>query len=267
MDKIRVFVATPTTGTVADAQVWFWRETERLYGDRIEFIWPEACVRRVFHDFARNALVEEFLASKADILFFLDSDVVPPSSIMDLVLQHETWQAAGAPYPVFMTPGGHSLPQVVFTAYKGAKDGKGLGASDVPSRGTEFIDGLATGCMFLKREVFAQLQKPYFEFKYNNETRQMTEGEDLGFCMKLNKLGIKFFVDYEKVAKHYKNVCLLEISNYTQQYAKRSVEQYDAMIRPQLELLKQAIARKGQALVQPAPHPLLVTGKGQSKTK
>jgi hypothetical protein len=240
--KIKIFCAVPTTGTVSDAQTYFWRDAEARYKDKIEFIWPKQCVRRIFHDYARNALVEEFLSSEAEILFFLDSDVVPPSDLFEIVLKHESWELAGAPYPVFMTPAGYERPQLVFTVYK--RGAKGLGAAEVPNEGTEFVDGLATGCLFIKRGVFDKLAKPYFEFKYDANNRHMTEGEDLGFCKKVNALGYKFFVDYSMTCKHYKSICLLEMNNYAMEYAKRSVEQYANMIKPQVEALAARLKAK-----------------------
>lgn len=253
MNKIKVYCSVPTTGTIADSQTYFWRRAEKLYGDRIEFIWPELCVRRIFHDAARNGHVEDFLKSEAEILFFLDSDVVPPPDLFDMVLDHEKWKVAGAPYPIFMTPAGMEQPQIMFTAYKG-RGTKGLGAADVPPTGTEYIDGLATGCMFIKREVFEQLQKPYFAFKYDEETRAMTEGEDLSFCKKVTDLGYKFYVDYSKTARHYKSVCLLEMNNYTMDYAKRSVESYASLMKPFIEELQRRIKgmKKPSSIIAPS---------------
>lgn len=245
-DKLRIYVAVPTTGVVADMQAFFWREAEAKYADRIEFIWPKSCVRRIFHDYARNAMVEDFLASTADVLFFLDSDVVPPTDIFDLALA-EKWDLCGAPYPVFMTPSGFKHPQVTFTVYR--RGSKGLYAADLPNEGREEVEGLATGCLFIKRHVFDKLAKPYFEFKYDAETRAMTSGEDLGFCHKVNELGYKFLVDYSMVAKHYKSVCLLEVNNYAMEYAKRSVATYDGMIKGQVGALIARLGKKPEPAV------------------
>lgn len=256
-NKIKVYCAVPTTGVVADAQTYFWRDAEAKYKDQIEFIWPPLCVRRVFHDYARNSQVEEFLKSDAEILFFLDSDVVPPPDVFDLVLEKDKWVVAGAPYPIFMTPPGHTEPQIVFTAYNGSAKG-GVAAADCPNEGKEFIDGLATGCLFIKRELFSQLKKPYFAFEYDEETRCMTAGEDLSFCRKVRDLGHKFYVDYSKVCRHYKSVCLLEVNNYTRQYAKRSVEMYDSMVKPALQELQARIKAKNtpSKLVAPSGRPI-----------
>jgi hypothetical protein len=231
MTKRKVFVAIPTMGTVADAQSYFWREAEALYGDKVEFIWPKLCIRRVWHDFARNSLVDEFLASEADTLFFLDSDVVPQPEVFSLL--DKEWDLAGAPYPVFITPAGSDRPQVVYTVYQGIKNGN-LGAANVPDKGTAFVDGLATGCLFIKRDVFAKLSKPYFEHKFDPVSRQLIEGEDLGFCKKVNALGYKFFVDFSLACRHYKTVCLLDVNNYAMDYTRKSIEAYDASVRAAL---------------------------------
>ena len=245
---IKLYVSVPTNGVVADSQLFFWKRAEAKYKDQIQFIWPTHCVRRIFHDFSRNAHAEEFLKSEADIWFQLDSDVVPPDDIFDIVLKHELWDCAGGVYPVFMTPSGEDRPQVVFTVYKGRGE-KGYQAANIPKSGTDYVDGLGTGCMFVKRHVLEKMSKPYFEFKYDSTTRFLIEGEDLGFCQKVNDLGYKFYVDYSMACKHYKNVCLLDVNNYAQEFAGRSIQQYDSLIRPQLLALETALKKKKSGLV------------------
>lgn len=242
MEKIKLFVAIPSTNWVTDYQAHILRKIEKRYADKIEFIYPENVVHRFAHDYARNALVEDFLASGADIMWFLDSDVGPPPQILDLITVHgDKWQAAGAAYPVIMTQGGSNVRQLTFTAYKGT-DGRGMAPADIPFEGTDWVDGIATGCLFLKRGVFLRLQKPYFEFEFDKETRQPTRGEDLGFCVKLNQLGIKFFIDYTLCCSHVKEIDLLEMNNYAMDFARRSVEAYAKQVKQELAAQALAIA-------------------------
>lgn len=250
--KVKLFVATPTLGVISDSLVHNMREIEARYADEIEFIYPKQCVRRIFHDFARNMMVEDFLESDADILWFLDSDVTPPKHILDLITLHkDKWLAAGAPYPIVMCPENPSKPQIVIAVFKGIND-KGLAPSSVPHEGLEFVDGLGTGCMFLKREVFKDMEKPYFEFKYDREVMNIIEGEDIGFCKKLAARDIHFFVDYGMICKHYKNVCLLEMNNYAIDYANKMVLAHDRIIRGQIsELSKAMVAKKQSSLILP----------------
>lgn len=225
-------------GSVSDLHPFLFRKLEEKYGDKIKLVFPKNLVQRRFHDFARNMIVEDFLATDCDILWFLDSDVVPPDNVLDLITEHgDSWDAAGAPYPVFMTPGSYKNPQVVMCVYTAGA--KGLHAASCPQDGVAFVDGLATGCMFLKRSVLEALSQPYFEFKYDEKSKQMVEGEDLGFCRKVNELGYKFLTDYSLVCKHYKLVDLLEVNNYAIEYANTSVLNYDAFLKPQVESLAQ----------------------------
>lgn len=243
-------------GTISDLLPFALRQFERDYGDKIEFVYPKRCVQRRFHDFARNGLVEEFLESDADLLWFIDSDVVPPPHALDLVTVYgDQWDLAGCPYPVFMQPAKHSNPKIVFCVY--TRDEKGLHAARVPQEGQAFVDGLATGCMFIKRDIFSKLKKPYFEFKFREDDRHMSEGEDLGFCLKVNDLGYKFFTDYSMVCKHYKTVDLLELNNYAIEQCNIAVENYDAYIRPKVEKLAEklrakATPKKESSLIRPS---------------
>lgn len=239
--KPKIFLGIPSTGTRSDPQVYMLRDLEARYKDHVELVYPEECCHRIFHDFARNGFVEEFLKSDCDMIWFLDSDVVPPKHVLDLVTMHgDEWKLAGAPYPVFMQPPGGEHPAVVMCVYKGT-NGKGLVPTVVPMHGTEFVDGLATGCLFIKREVLEQMEAPYFEFKFDPKTRMPVEGEDLGFCLKMKEKGIPFFVDYGMVCKHYKNVDLLEVNNYTIDFSNKNIMAYDAQVKGQVDQLVEII--------------------------
>ena len=242
---IKVYLGIPSMGTRSDYQGYALREIERKYKDKIELVYPKDCSHRMFHDFARNSIVREFLKSDCDILWFLDSDVAPPIHILDLITEYgEQWELAGAPYPVFMTPEECQGPQVVMCVYQ--EDEKGMHAAAVPQKGQAFVSGLATGCLFIKREVLKQMSEPYFEFKYAGDDRKITEGEDMGFARKASALGYKFFTDFGMVCKHFKTVDLLEVNNYAIEFANRAVQAYDAQIRPTIEKLALEVQRSRQ---------------------
>lgn len=239
MEKIKIYLGWISTGQREDVHIYLMRDLVDRYGEMVEFKLPDVCAHRIFHDRARNDVVEEFLASDCDLLWFLDSDVVPPNHILDMVVHHyDKWKVAGAPYPVYqMVPGTEDM-SLCFTVYNGiGKQGdlRGIYMADVPQEGQDFVDALATGCLFIKREVFAQLQKPYFEFKFDPETRRVIEGEDLGFALKLHDLGIKFFVDYGAVCEHQKRVGLLSMNNYAIKMGNKRVLEYDKQVRDQVE--------------------------------
>ncbi len=93
---IKIYMGIPSTGNRRDTQSYNLREIEKRYRDKVELVYPEQCIHRIFHDFARNATVEEFLKTDCDILWFLDSDITPPCDVLDLVVEHgEKWKVAG----------------------------------------------------------------------------------------------------------------------------------------------------------------------------
>lgn len=232
----------PSIGTRDDLQCYALRRIEKQYKGKVELVYPEVKTQRIFHDFARNGIVEDFLASDCDILWFLDADVSPPPDILDLVVKPQMkWEAAGATYPVFMCGRAGDDAKVVFTNYTW-RDGK-LTCGNTPTKGIAFVDGLATGCLFLRKSVFTKLKKPYFEFKYNPETREMIGGEDLEFAKKLSDIGIKFYTDFSLVCRHQKSVDLFEVNNYAISYANNAVDAYHRAIRPQIEALANEVTR------------------------
>lgn len=228
-----------STGDRHDSQNYYLRRMEKTYSDRIEFVYPEIYVGRIFHDHARNAYVKQFLDSGCDVLWFIDSDIVPAEKTLELVTKHyDKWSVAGAPYPVWMSQVGYEGPQITYTVYKTLGDGKGLAPASIPDYGLDFVEGIATGCIFIKREVIEKLQEPYFEFKYDPITRAISEGEDLGFCMKVNKLGYKFFIDYSMLCHHFKKVSLLDVSNYVEMQKQAVLDTSDRAYRQSIAKMK-----------------------------
>lgn len=243
--KWRVFMGVPTNGSISDFQTYVMRDLQDRYSDEIEIVWPDQLCQRIFHDAAREGVVQDFLDSGCDILWFLDSDICPPKHILDLITMYgDKWLCAAAPYPVFMAQPGESHRQVVYTVYKQiaphpVTKAPRIAPCDVPNEGTAWLDGAATGCLFIKREVFDKLERPYFEFKYDPITRMPIEGEDIGFCLKMLKLGIKFFVDFGMVCKHFKNnIDLVEMNNYAISYAQKCINWQQAAIQKQVQELE-----------------------------
>lgn len=252
MKKTRIYMGIPSTGSREDSQIYALRRLQQKYQDQIELVYPEIYVGRIFHDFARNEYVKDFLKSDCDILWFLDSDVVPPGNVLDLVTLHgEKWKLAGAPYPVWMTVPGYDGQQVVFTVYVRDPNNGALHASPVPDAGLAFVDGMATGCIFIHREVLEKVPAPWFEFKYDPITRNIIEGEDLGFCKKTCDLGYKFFTDFSMVCHHFKKVSLLDVNNYAMQRERNAIINFERKTRQILarQKLNQAPAKKSNLIL------------------
>lgn len=251
--KVKVYLGWTSTGQREDLHMYLLRDLKDRYGEILDLVLPDLCIHRIFHDRARCDVVDEFLASDCDVLWFLDSDVCPPNHVLDLIAHHyDKWQVAGAPYPIANIAPGCSEFGINWTVYKGVDFDKsnpevrGIYMTELPPEGTDFVDGLATGCLFIKREVFQKMQKPWFEFKFDKETRRITEGEDLGFALKCHDLGIKFFVDYGMVCGHQKRVNLLEMSNFAMRIRNEEIRRYCELVKPEIEAAYKASFEAGR---------------------
>ncbi len=251
MSLPKVFLALPSTGQREDYHTYVIDQWRKRYEGELEFVLPERCENYFMHDFARNAYVERFLESECDVMLFLDSDVIPPEHLFDLMTVHRNkdWLIAGAPYPLWLARPCTSDMAVCYSAYKGnAPDEKGhhgFQMALVPQQGVEWLDGLATGCLLIRRELFSKLERPFFEFKRNPKTMEVIEGEDLGFALKLQKLGIKYLCDHGMVCGHYKRVNLLEVQNYATQMSNEKVVSYHEQIKDAFQQAVQRAANEG----------------------
>ncbi len=251
MSRTKVFLALPSTGQREDYHTYIIDHWRKRYEDDIEFVLPERCENYFQHDFARNSYTERFLESDCDIMLFLDSDVIPPEHLFDFVTVHgsKNWLIAGAPYPLWLARPGTNDMAVCYSAYKGnAPDERGqhgFKMAFVPSQGVEWLDGLATGCLLIRRELFSKLARPFFEFKRNPKTMEVIEGEDLGFALKLQKLGVRYLCDHGMVCGHYKRVNLLEIQNYATRMSNEKVVAFHEQIKDALQQAVQRAANEG----------------------
>jgi SAM-dependent methyltransferase len=152
----------------------------------------------------RNLLVQEtLLSSDCTHLWFLDSDVVPPSpyGLMRL-LQREKDIITGlyarktVPNQWLMwikdNPVNISNPETPFEIFPEYRD-----------KVTE-ITGAGAGCLLIKREVFEKVPPPWFKVDYTEGTTEAW-GEDVYFFNKTRKYGIKSFIDTSVICQHYLN--------------------------------------------------------------
>ncbi len=86
--------------------------------------------------------------------------------------------------------------------------------------------------------MIEKLKEPYFEFKYDPITREIVEGEDLGFCLKVGALGYKFFIDYSMVCHHFKKISLLDLSNYVEMQKQAVLDTSDRVYRQSIAKMK-----------------------------
>jgi GT2 family glycosyltransferase len=177
---------------------------------------------------ARNLACEYFLESKADYLFFLDSDIIlQRETITKLVNVAEGFDsrfsiemvlASGKPkivsgwYPLRRKPEFSSLSRLdfdqtkikfppdptMFPPFKAVETKYVREVSEqvgIPSLYN--FDGVGAGCLLINREALIKLEQPWFLF--DPEARF---GEDLYFSLNAMCHGIKIIVDLYQNVQH-----------------------------------------------------------------
>ncbi len=79
------------------------------------------------------------------------------------------------------------------------------------SRGTHNVAWCGAGFLYIKKEVFAELDFPYF---YHGVLRYMehavNHSEDIGFCIKLHNKGIPILCNFKNPVNHIKEMSKYE---------------------------------------------------------
>jgi hypothetical protein len=140
---------------------------------------------------AMNQAAEGFLQTDCDYLLFLESDMAHPPDMIPRLLQHNLPVVGGIqtfkqpPFqPMIYQYKVEKLPTEVDTQQD---TGPYLAIEDWERGKLIEVDGIATGCLMVKREVFERASRPWFTF---------AEGtQDFYFCRRVHEAGYKIYCD------------------------------------------------------------------------
>jgi glycosyltransferase involved in cell wall biosynthesis len=146
----------------------------------------------------REHAVMDALNTGSDYVLFLDDDMYFTPAVLERLLSWDV-PIVGANYPY------RELP-LKWTAQIPTVE---------KSSGLEEVKHMGFGVCLINSVVFRNIPQPWFEQKYNPETKRYI-GEDVGFFRKCAEYGYLIFVDHDasKDVGH--------IGNYTYSYASNS---------------------------------------------
>lgn len=203
--KISVLISVPTPpfGTVAGALADFLIRTIAggwpgliIKYDRPEDKWP----------MVRNRQFKRFLElSNCDSLFLIDSDIVPPPNVLEMVKNNVDFCSAVCFSYQFEEPFA-----VVMTKDPKGRDGY---IQDVPSAPPGLYERDATGlaCTIISRRLALDF-KGTFQDKLD-ENGMLRRDADFDFCERIKKAGYKVFVDTRFICDHRKTIGLKRIND------------------------------------------------------
>jgi len=157
----------------------------------------------------RNIIVQRFLAGNWDYLLMLDSDTVPPPSVVNLADYQK--DIIGALY--FMYKNTEIMPVIFKRAEEGLYEPIRIDNKD----GVVEVDAIGTGCIMLSRKVLEDVKAPFLN-EYDADGIKLF-GLDISFCQKAKKKGYKVYANLDYVCDHWKTVNLKTI--YTIIYQQR----------------------------------------------
>lgn len=166
-------------------------------------------------DCERNLVVQQFLATDADVLVFLDADMdFTVEAVHRLAAQvSEDLPVVGGLYANWWPE--HGYRAVAFDWHDDlALGGRTITPIPIPAPGTDHpiqVDVVGTGLMAIHRSVFYALSE-----KFEPPTPWFAEvamhgaqmGEDVTFCARVASLGFPILLDPTITAGHYKTVRL-----------------------------------------------------------
>ena len=179
-------IAVPNTGTLHTRLVeWLLRQ---------KAIINLSNARPLAHN--RNLIVDEFLKSETEHLLMVDSDIVPPVNVLDMIDNDVDICSAFARIP----KGRELIPVGMVKNEDGYHHDYKHSAP-----GLHKVDAVGTGCILIRRNVFEVMKKPYFQFVYN-EDGFIANGEDFNFCDKAKEAGFDIYFDSRYRCQHYVSI-------------------------------------------------------------
>lgn len=196
-----VLIAIPHTGDVKTELVRKLLELDKQ--DGVEILFSRG--RPV--DSNRCEIVEDFLDSVHNKLIMVDSDILPPENLLDLTKGEGKVVSAtvfsvdeSVPYPVAAVEGEDGK----LNYFRGWKE-----STDEEDDLAE-VDAVGTGCIYIHKDVFESLDKPFFEFE-KDESGVTNLSEDFSFSKKVREAGYSIYLNTTVVAGHKVDVNLLKI--------------------------------------------------------
>lgn len=133
----------------------------------------------------REQLVDQAIQMNSDWILWLDSDMVFPSTTLLRLLSHNQ-NIVACNYMKRSAP----MKSVAFIDIKDWESWVPLNQHDELLT----VEAIGMGCVLMKTSIFNQLPKPYFEYTYDNKTKDWV-GEDFTLFKKFNNLGYEVKLD------------------------------------------------------------------------
>lgn len=184
----KVLCCIPTLGTIRIELCQRLYEWKARYGNFFD-VYP--VIGKTIPE-ARNECANTFLKSDASYLFFCDSDIIPPTNAIDMLLSHGfDKKIISGLCPIIKRDSDGQSKKIYLTLKKVA-----LGEYkiiDTELNGLIEVDATGTACVMIHRSVFKKITPPWFA----------NLAEDFFFYEKAREAGFKVYVDHNCKVTHW----------------------------------------------------------------
>jgi len=156
---------------------------------------------------ARNSLVEQAQMTGAKYLLMLDTDQVYPVDTLTKLLSHKV-DVCGVRVHRRWMPFDPIFLRGEIGKYESVSEEEAYSGDLIE------IDATGTGCLLFDMKVFDKIEKPWFAF---DQVDGKPIGEDIYFCSKARKAGLRIFVDTSIEVGHLTTV---EVNRFLHQVCK-----------------------------------------------
>lgn len=150
-------------------------------------------------DNARNLAVKDFLEDFWDYLVFIDQDIIPPLETIDELLKAD--KDIIAPLCLTIKPDDNNMIFPIPVAHRYNKDKQ---YKPYYGQGIEETDTITGGMFMVKREVYDNLERPFY-FTYHKDGT-VEYSEDFVFSQQCQSLGYKLWTHYGITCEHMKTM-------------------------------------------------------------
>jgi len=166
----------------------------------------------------RNTIVNDFLTTDADVLWFIDSDMLPPENILDILLkEYDSSVGVVAPVTFIMQN------TIKYNLFMFNEDKTGHTNKKIERGGLNRVDACGMGCVFIFKRVFETTSSPWFDFVLN-ERGETIETETFYFYKKIHNIHT-VYVDSEYVCGHIKQLNLAVVDMLNRDFYLQGVKQ------------------------------------------
>ena len=173
-----------------------------------------------FHPAAsgRNVLCKHLKDCDADWVCMIDNDMEIPANLLDTV--KDAPADADIIVPSFYCWDQGSLKLTLCWGMDNEPQKDGVGCFQP---GFYELSKAGTGVIFIRPSVFNKISYPYFSYLYN-EDQGMQGTEDIQFCLKARKAGLKIYGNAGITIGHYHNVELSSLWKWAEKINNKRLD-------------------------------------------